>query len=382
VRTEKVGIVMNGVTGRMGRNQHLARSVAAIRADGGLRVGDVLIWPDPVLVGRDEDRLRQLAGEHGIERYSTDLESCLSDAGDTVYFDAQTTARRADALAEAIAAGKHVYCEKPIAETSAVALELAELAEKAGVCNGAVQDKLFLPGLLKLAQVIGSGMLGRVLSVRIEFGYWVFDDLVGASQRPSWNYRAEDGGGIVLDMFCHFRYILDHLFGGVRSVSAVAATHLPERTDERGRRYDATAQDAAYALLELEAGGVAQINASWCVRPYRDDLFVVQVDGTTGSASAGLRRCHVQPAAATPRFVWNPDLPLEADPRASWLEVPDREPPVNAFRRQWELFLRHVVLGEAFPWDLRDSARGVQLAELVSLSVTEGRRVPIPELAR
>lgn len=374
----RVGIVMNGVTGRMGRNQHLARSIAAIRADGGLAVGGVVVMPDPILVGRDGERLRRLADVYGIERWSTDLEESLASDDDTVYFDAQTTARREDAVAAAIAAGKDVYCEKPVATTSRRALELAELAEDAGVRNGAVQDKLFLPGILKLAEVLGSGMLGRLLAVRIEFGYWVFPDAVGATQRPSWNYRSEDGGGIVLDMFCHFHYLLDRLVGPVRAVACRTATHVPERVDELGRVYPATADDAAYAILELEGDVVAQVNASWCVRPYRDDLFTIQVDGVDGTAVADLRRCRVQPAATTPRFVWNPDLAQDGNPRDGWLEVPERQPPVNAFRRQWELFLRHLVNDEPFPWSLRHSARGVELAELALRSAAERRWFDLP----
>jgi predicted dehydrogenase len=377
-QTQRIGIVMNGVTGRMGRNQHLARSLAAIRAEGGLDVDGVVVMPDPILVGRDVERLRRLAETYGIERYSTDLDACLASDDDTVYFDAQTTARREDAVTAAIAAGKDIYCEKPVATTSRRALELAQLAEEAGVRNGAVQDKLFLPGLLKLAEVIDSGMLGRLLSVRIEFGYWVFPDAVGAMQRPSWNYRSEDGGGIVLDMFCHFHYVLDRLIGPIRSVSCTTATHVPKRVDESGTTYDATADDAAYAIFELENGVVAQVNASWCVRPYRDDLFTMQVDGVGGTATADLRRCRVQPAATTPRFVWNPDLPQEADPHDGWLEVPERRPPVNAFRRQWELFLRHLVTDEPFPWSLRRSAQGVELAELALQSAAERRWVDLP----
>jgi predicted dehydrogenase len=377
---ERVGIIMNGVTGRMGRNQHLARSIAAIRAEGGIEADGVVIWPDPILVGRDLDKLRRLGEAHGIERLSTDLHACLADPEDQVYFDAQVTSRREEAVRAAIEAGKAVYCEKPISTTSRGGLELARLADKAGVRNGAVQDKLFLPGLLKLADVVASGQLGRLLSVRVEFGYWVFEDEAGVGQRPSWNYRAEDGGGIVLDMFCHFRYLLDHLFGGVRSVLCTARTEVPRRVDERGQAYDVTAEDSAYALVELTGGAIAQISASWCVRPYRDDLLVIHVDGAGGSASAGLRECLAQPAAATPVFVWNPDVPQEIDPRSGWFEVPARRPSVNAFRRQWELFLRHVVLGEPFPWDLVDSARGVQLAELAMLSNSERRWVDIPAL--
>jgi len=379
--TKRVGIIMNGVTGRMGRNQHLARSIVAIRRDGGLRVDDLVIWPEPVLVGRDLNRLRQMAAEYEVERFATDLGACLADPGDIIYFDAQTTALREEALGLAISAGKHVYCEKPVSTTSAAGLRLAAMAKEAGVCNGAVEDKLFLPGIQKLHSVISRGFLGRVLSVKIEFGYWVFEDETGVTQRPSWNYRREDGGGIVLDMFCHFCYLFDHLFGGVTSVACVANTQVAERVDEHRHRYKATADDAAYALFELEGGAVAQVSASWAVRPYRDDLFVMQVDGTEGSAVAGLQRCLVQHAATTPRFVWNPDLPLGTDPRGGWSEVPDREPTVNAFRRQWELFLRHVVLGDPFPWDLADSARGVQLAELALLASSERRWLRVPEPA-
>ncbi|MGO9656874.1 MAG: Gfo/Idh/MocA family protein [Acidimicrobiales bacterium] len=378
--TERVGIIMNGVTGRMGRNQHLARSIAAIRADGGVEAGGTVIWPDPILVGRDLDRLRKLGEAHGIERFSTDLDACLADPEDQVYFDAQITSRREEAIAAAIDAGKAVYCEKPISTSSLGGLEIARRAEKAGVRNGAVQDKLFLPGLLKLGDVVASGELGRLLSVRLEFGYWVFEDDVGVGQRPSWNYRAEEGGGIVLDMFCHFRYLLDHLFGGVRSIMCTARTEVPRRVDERGKTYEVTAEDSAYALVELAGGALAQISASWCVRPYRDDLLVIHVDGTNGSATAGLRECRVQPATTTPVFVWNPDVAQETDPRGGWLEVPDHRPATNAFRRQWELFLRHVVLDEPFPWDLMGSVRGVQLAELAMLSNSERRWVEIPEL--
>jgi len=372
---------MNGVTGRMGRTQHLARSIAAIRQDGGLRAGEIVIWPDPVLVGRDEGRLRELAEAHGIDRYTTDLASCLAHDDDTVYFDAQTTALREEALSLAIAAGKHVYCEKPSARTSSAALALATLAKEAGVKNGVVQDKLFLPGIQKLRHVIKEGLLGRLLSARVEFGYWVFADATGPTQRPSWNYRKQDGGGIVLDMFCHFRYLFDELFGPVRSLTCTAVTHLPKRLDEHGRSYEATAEDSAYAVFAFDNDFVVQLSADWAVRPYRDDLFVMQVDGEKGSATAGLQRCLVQPATTTPRFVWNPDVPLGADPRSSWSEVPDRLPPVNAFRHQWELFLRHVVLDEPFGWDLASSARGIQLAELASEASRDRRWVDVPDAA-
>jgi predicted dehydrogenase len=375
-----IGIVMNGVTGRMGTNQHLVRSIVAIRDQGGVPAGGgEVLWPEPVLVGRDERKLRALAEAHGLERWSTDLDDALADPGCEVYFDAQVTSRRADAVRAAVDAGKHVYCEKPIAEDLDAALELARLAGAAGIRHGVVQDKLFLPGLRTLKQVLDSGTLGRVLSVRGEFGYWVFAGPDPAPQRPSWNYRAEDGGGIVSDMFAHWRYVLDELFGSVNGVFAHAATHLPIRYDERGEPYEATAEDAAYAVFELSDGVVAQLNSSWCVRVNRDELFELQVDGTDGSAVAGLRDCRVQPAVATPRATWNPDLADPIDHRAAWLPVPGGEPD-NAFKAQWELFLRHVALSDPFPWDFWAAARGVQLAELGLRSCRERCWVEVPEL--
>jgi predicted dehydrogenase len=377
----RLGIIMNGVTGRMGSNQHLARSIVAIRDQGGLTLDDgTVVWPDPVLVGRNETRLRALAERHGLERWSTDLDACLADPEDTVYFDAQTTNRRADALKAAIAAGKHVYCEKPVAEDTATALDLARAARDAGVRDGVVQDKLFLPGLLKLKRLVDGGFFGRILSVRGEFGYWVFEGDWQPAQRPSWNYRREDGGGIVADMFSHWRYVLDNLLGPVRAVSCLGATHVPERVDEAGRRYHATADDAAYGTFLLEGGVVAQINSSWCVRVYRDELFSLQVDGTEGSAVAGLRDCRVQHRAATPKPEWNPDVPNPHDFRAGWAQVPDNDRFDNAFKRQWELFIAHVVAGAPFPWDLVEGAKGVQLAELGLRSWAERRWLDVPEL--
>jgi predicted dehydrogenase len=381
VKRHRVGIVMNGITGRMGKNQHLVRSILAIRDQGGVRIADdEVIWPDPILVGRDERRVRAVAEAHGVERWSTDLAACLADPEDEVYFDAQTTPQRAAGLRKAIAAGKHTYCEKPTATDLATSLELARLARAAGVKNGVVEDKLFLPGFLKLKRLVDGGFFGRILSIRGDFGYWVYEGDWQAPQRPSWNFRSEDGGGIVVDMFCHWRYVLDRIFAPVRAVSCLGATHIPERVDEHGRTYVATAEDAAYGTFELEGGIVAQINSAWCTRVYRDDLFVLQVDGTEGSAVAGLRDCRAQHRANTPRPLWNPDIANTIDFRDAWLDVPDNGPFENGFKVQWELFLRHVVLDEPFPWDLMDGARAVQLAELAGLSWRERRWVDVPEL--
>jgi predicted dehydrogenase len=377
-----IGIIMNGVSGRMGTNQHLIRSIVAIRNQGGITLanGDML-FPDPVLVGRNEAKLHALAHAHGIERWNSNLAQCLANPDDSIYFDAQTTAMRAESIRAAIAAGKHIYCEKPVANDLEAALELVRLARAAGVKNGVVQDKLFLPGLLKLKRLIDGDFFGRILSVRGEFGYWVFEGDWQPAQRPSWNYRAEEGGGIILDMLCHWRYVLDNLFGSVRAVMCMGANHIPERVDEQGRRYAASADDAAYTTFELAGGAVAQINSSWCVRVYRDELLSLQVDGTHGSAVAGLRECKVQPRAATPKPVWNPDIPNPIPFREGWQEVPDNAMFDNAFKVQWEQFLRHVADDAPFPADLLAGAKGVQLAELGLRSWRERRWLEVPELS-
>lgn len=361
----RVGIAMNGVTGRMGMNQHLLRSIIAIRAQGGLRVSDhETIMPDPiVLIGRNASKLEELTGRTGVERWTTDVNEALTDTSVSVYFDAQTTERRFAAVSHAIAAGKHVYCEKPTALNTQDALSLARLAGAGGVKHGVVQDKLWLPGLQKLKALRDTGFFGDVLSVRGEFGYWVFEGDLVPPQRPSWNYRKEAGGGLILDMFAHWRYVLDNLFGAVQSVSCLGATHIPTRWDEQGRPYRCTADDAAYATFALEGGVVAHFNASWAVRVRRDDLLTLQVDGTRGSAVAGLRDCWIQAHATTPRARWNPDVAEPHNYYADWQIVPDRGTYDNAFKVQWELFLRHVVLNEPFPWNLLAGARGVQLAE-------------------
>jgi predicted dehydrogenase len=361
--TQKVGIIMNGVTGRMGMNQHLLRSIVPIIRQGGVRAGSTAIVPEPVLVGRNKEKLESVAAAAGIAHWTMDLDEALSDSRMSVYFDAQTTIQRAAAVEKAILAGKHVYCEKPTATGVREALGLYARARARGVKHGVVQDKLWLPGLMKLADLKNRGFFGRILSVRGEFGYWVFEGDLVPAQRPSWNYRKEEGGGIVVDMLCHWRYILDNLFGSVKAVSCLAATHIPRRWDENGKPYECTADDSAYATFELEGGVVAHFNSSWDVRVRRDDLLTLQVDGTLGSAVAGLRDCWIQPYAATPRPIWNPDIPNTIDFFASWQKVPEQRQYDNAFKAQWELFLRHVALDEPFPWGLLEGARGVQLAE-------------------
>src|ERR1035437_5810943 len=377
----RIGIIMNGVTGRMGTNQHLIRSIVAIRNQGGILLpGGDCLFPDPILVGRSEKKLESLAKSHNIERYTTNLDDALQNPDDIVYFDAQTTGRRFEAVSAAIAAKKHVYCEKPVAVDTAEALTLARLAEKAGLKNGVVQDKLFLPGLIKLKRLVDSGFFGRILSVRGEFGYWVFEGDEQPAQRPSWNYRKQEGGGIISDMFCHWRYVLDHTFGRVRAVQCLVGTTIPERVDEQGNRYACTADDTAYGTFELEGGIVAQINSSWSFRVYRDELFSLQVDGTLGSAVAGLRECRTQHRVNTPRPVWNPDVENPFRFREDWQDVPDNTVFDNGFKVQWELFLRHVAEDAPFPHDFLEGARGVQLAELGLKSWHERRWIDVPEL--
>ncbi|PZF79986.1 Gfo/Idh/MocA family protein [Jiangella anatolica] len=378
---ESLGVVMNGVTGRMGYRQHLVRSILAINGQGGVELADgSRVVLEPVLVGRSEEKLRDIATRHGLERWTTDLDSALGDAANVIYFDAQLTSVREEAIVKAIEAGKHVYTEKPVSETVEGALTLAKQATAAGVRNGVVHDKLFLPGLLKLRRLIDGGFFGRILSVRGEFGYWVFEGDWQPAQRPSWNYRREDGGGLVVDMFCHWDYVLTNLFGRVEAVTARAVTHVPERWDERGRRYDVTADDAAYAIFELAGGVVAQFNSSWAVRVHRDELLELQVDGTLGSAVAGLHQCVIQPRAATPRPTWNPDLADEQRYREQWQPVPDNTPPQNGFKAQWEQFVRHVVEDAPHPYDFLAAARGVRLAQAGLQSSDDGRRVELPEL--
>jgi predicted dehydrogenase len=381
VASRRIGIIMHGVTGRMGLNQHLLRSILTIRADGGVDCGNgERIVPDPILVGRNAGKVAALASAHGVERWTTDLDAALADGDDEVFFDAGTTQMRPALLERAIAAGKHVYCEKPTATDLDSALRVARLAEARGVRSGVVMDKLFLPGVLKLALLARAGFFGRILSIRSEFGYWVFEGDLQPIQRPSWNYRAEEGGGIILDMLCHWRYVLDHVFTAVEGVSCIGAIHIGERRDEAGRPYQVTADDAAYAMFQLGGGIVATINSSWTTRVYRDDLVTFQVDGTHGSAVGGLTTCRIQPRVATPRPVWNPDQRQTRDFRADWQEVPDTEPYPNGFRRQWEMFIRHVVAGDPWPYTLREGAKGLQLVAAAQQSWRERRWIDIPPL--
>ncbi len=380
--TRNVRIIMNGVTGRMGYRQHLLRSILAIRDEGGVAMPDGgRLQVEPILVGRKRDKLADIARAHGVAEFTTDLDAALADESTTVYFDAQVTGERKKAILTAIAAGKHIYTEKPIAESVAEGRELAQAAASAGIINGVVHDKLYLPGLRKLKRLVDSGFFGRILSVRGEFGYWVFEGDVQPAQRPSWNYRAEDGGGIVLDMFCHWNYILENLFGRVQAVTAKAVTHIPDRWDEQGEKYEATADDAAYGIFELDGGILAQINSSWTVRVNRNELVEFQVDGTNGSAVAGLFGCKIQPGVCTPKPVWDPDVPTDQDFRSQWLQIPDNEEFANGFRAQWEAFLSDVAAGRPHPYDFLAGVRGLELVDAGLRSSKEGRRTEMERVA-
>lgn len=381
MKVHSVGIIMNGVTGRMGTNQHLLRSIAKIISQGGVKINaDEVIMPDPVLVGRNANKLEELCKVSGVQKMTTNVDEALSDPYNIIYFDAQVTGRRAEGVRKAVKAGKHIYCEKPVAVDTATALELYNLCTEAGLKHGVVQDKLWLPGIVKLKRLIQNGFFGDILSVRGEFGYWVFEGHTIPAQRPSWNYRKEDDGGIIVDMLCHWRYVLDNIFGKVKSVSCLGATHIPERIDEQGRPYKCTADDAAYATFELEGGVIAHFNSSWTVRVRRDDLLTLQVDGTKGSAVAGLRECYTQHYGNTPKPVWNPDVEQPLKFFEGWSKVPEQEVHDNAFKIQWELFLKHVVNNEPFPWGLKEGAKGVQLAEKGMESWEKRCWATIPEL--
>lgn len=379
-------IAMHGVTGRMGTNQHYIRSILAIMQQGGVRTAQgEMIGVKPILLGRDATKLKQLAetiasqeiGQH-VE-WSTDVNSVISDPSVDIVFDSSSTQLRAAMVRKAAEFGKAVYCEKPIAIDSAEALALADVCESAGIRNGVVQDKLWLPGIRKLRMLRDQGFFGDILSVRGEFGYWVFPghDPAQPPQRPSWNYRKEDGGGMMIDMFCHWQYLIGDLFGPIERVLAHAAIDIPERIDESGNPYAGTADDSAYAIFVTKSGVTCQFNSSWATRVRRDDLLTVQVDGTQGSAVAGLRDCYVQDVQATPRPTWNPDIEQPIDFYGGWQKLNDQENYDNAFKVQWELFLRHVVGDADFPWTLRSGAAGVELANAGERSWREQRWVSV-----
>ena len=381
MKEHRIGIIMNGVTGRMGKNQHLLRSIVAIQKQGGVKINDKeCIMLDVILVGRNESRLKAVCELSGISKMTTNLDEAIASNEYQIYFDAQVTGKRFPAVKKAIEAGLHIYCEKPSGASLQEAIEMYQLAEAKGVKHGVVQDKLWLPGILEIKRLIDEGFFGRILSVRGEFGYWVFEGHSVPPNRPSWNYRKEDDGGIIVDMLCHWRYVLDNVFGKVKAVSCLGATHIEERIDENGKAYKATADDAAYATFELEGGVIAHFNSSWTTRVRRDDLLTLHIDGTKGSAVAGLRECYTQSYEETPIPVWNPDVKQPINFFENWNKVEAQEHYENAFKVQWEMFLKHVVLDTPFTNDLLEGAKGIQLAELGIESWEKRAWVPVNDL--
>jgi predicted dehydrogenase len=375
-----IGIVVEGATGRLGTTQHL-RSLMAIRSEGGLLLGDGnRLVPEPMLVGRNPAKLAALAAENGGLNWSTDRDACLADPDIAIYFDATATGGRPARAGAALAAGKHVYLEKPIAETVADALDLARRAEYAGLKNGVVQDKLFLPGLTKLRKLYHADFFGRVLSIRLDFGWWVFDGELHPAQRPSWNYRRATGGGLILDMFAHWRYIFDRLLGEIKAVSCRHTTALPKRRDEGGQWYGVDVEDSAFATFELAGGVLAQVTSSWASRVKREDLLQIQVDGTLGSAVCGLHRCFVQPLVTTPKPFFDAERPQAMVFDEQWQEMPNIGPFRSSYRAGWEMFLKHVAEEAPFPSPLLEGAKGVQLAEACYQSHRERRWIDLPAL--
>lgn len=381
--TRTLRIAMDGVTGRLGTNQHLIRSVLAIRNEGGLPLknGDRLV-PEPVLLGRNPEKLAALAAAHGGLAWSADTAATLADKTIDIYFDVAATGGRMERALRAIGAGKHIYLEKPMANSSEQAMKIVHAATAAGVKAASVQDKVYLPGFHKLRTVRDSGFFGRILSARLNAGWWVFDGDLYPAQRSSWNYRKADGGGLVLDMYPHWRYLLSSLIGPIKSVSCRRVTQQPKRRDEAGKPFDVDVEDEVFATFEFESGALAQVTTSWASRVKRDDLIQIQIDGTLGSAVAGGHKCVVQSLAATPRPVWDVNAPQAMNFDAQWQDVPDIEPFKNSYRQGWEQFLLHVAQGDALRSTILEGAKDVQLTELCYQSDRERRWVDVPPLAQ
>ena len=371
-QTKTIGIAMNGITGRIGQ-KHLA-AISAIQKKGGVLLADgQRIYPEPILLGRDQTKLESLGQEFGFSQQSTNLAAALLDQSTSIYFDALVPLERPANIRQALLAGKHVYAEKPLAITYEAAHELAQLAQNLGLRHGLVQNLLFQPGPQKLEQLVRNGFFGRILNARIDFGYWVFEGDWQTAQRPAWNYQRESGGGISVDMFPHWNGLLENLFGPIRAISHLAKTHIPQRFDQQ-QPYQATADDAAYSLLELESGMTVQISASWTTRVYHDDFLSIQIDGTHGSATAGYRTCKVQHRVQTPL---SSAMISASPPQTDWQELPELLKVSEPFQAQWEYFLRAVMSNEPFPWDFFAAARGLQLAKTALQSNLERRWLTI-----
>ena len=376
-----IGIIVHGATGRIASTQHLANALAPIINEGGLALGDDRVLPRLLLVRRDEGRVAALARAHNIADWTTDIDAALASRDHAIFFDAAATGQRVATLERAIAAGKHVYCEKPLAPTLAEANALFHRARERGLRHGVVEDKIYLPGLRKLGALARGGTLGRIVGFRLEFGWWVFDGSDRPSQRPSWNYRA-GGGGLVLDMYPHWRYVIEGIVGRILRVASSQWTAIPDRVDETGAPYKVAVEDSATTLIELEGGAFGTIMSSWATRVRRDDLLTLQIDGTGGSAIAGLHRCYFQPAAATPTIAhFSVMTDIAADYRSDWSEAPALPSYCNPYRVGWEEFLRHVLRDAPFASDFSAGARDVAFAEACHRSMRERGWITMPEPA-
>ncbi|MFL5334274.1 MAG: Gfo/Idh/MocA family oxidoreductase [Geminicoccaceae bacterium] len=379
--TRRLGIIIHGATSRIGTTQHLLNSLIPIRQEGGLPLsnGDRLM-PDPILVGRTPEKLQALAERLGLTRWTTDLDAALANPEDELFFECAYGGGRAQLAHRAIKAGKHIYLEKPVADSLAEVLELRAAAEAAGRKHAVMQDKIHLPGLVKLKTVLGLGTLGKLLSMKLEFGWWVFDGEVIPAQRTSWNYKQAMGGGLVLDMFPHWRYVIDHLFGAPTALTCHMRTAQPKRWDEQHRPYDVDVEDEARAILEFPDGMVGEIFSSWATRIRRDDMLVITAEGTAGSATCTLHQCWMQTLANTPKPLFPVNAPQPMDFRSQWAEVPELVPFKNSYRQAWEAFLRHVAEDAPNTASLLQAAHGLQLIEACHTSHKERRWVSLPPI--
>ncbi len=379
--TQRLGIIMHGATSRIGTTQHLMNSLVPIIAEGGLPLanGDRLM-PDPILLGRTPEKMAALAARFGIKRWSTDIDACLADKNDALFFECAYGGNRVELARRAIAAGKHIYLEKPVAESMAEVLALRETAEAAGVSHAVMQDKIHLPGLAKLKTLLDMGYFGKIHGMRLEFGWWVFDGEHIPAQRTSWNYKKALGGGLVLDMFPHWRYVIEHLFGRPTAVTARINTAQPKRWDEQHQPYDVDVEDEVRAIVEFENGVVGEVFSSWATRIRRDDMLVVSVDGDKASAHATLHDCFVQTIGTTPKPVFPVQAPQTADFFSQWQKAPELMPFKNSYRQAWELFLRHLAEGTPNTASLLQAARGLQLIEACYESHRGRRWVEMPAL--
>jgi predicted dehydrogenase len=370
----KVPVFVRSATGRMTRRQHLERSLAAIVADGGLEIpGGDCIMPEPFLLGRREETLAPLATELGYP-YSTDVESALGGApAGAVYFEGSPTKLHHQGISRALDSRMHIYTEKPLTLGVEESLDLVRQVRQRGVCGGVVQDKRYLNGPAQLNHLIQQGLIGQPYHVSLDFGYLVHPD---DGTRPDWNSDVAEGGGIILDMVSHWDYLLKHMVGQPRRVNAHSGLHIKQRT-RNGQPVPATAEDSVYATFEAGSGVAGEpvictTASSWCRRPRKRGLLEIRVQGTLGAAEAYLDRCYFISNDRTPAISWDPDAASREDFLEGWERYEEALVPENAFRHQWELFLRHIVTGSANPASLLDGAQGVETATRTLASAQAG----------